>query len=285
MKQIIEKLKVQSPDGKDIKGKDPRHIVTPDAFTVSDKLLGLPLATPKRRAAAIGLDLLIIQQLSHIGSTLLGLSIIIIFILLANAKGKKTVGTFRRTLFRFLAILMFIYLVVVESMSYYETREFSLLKSDRSSVPVAELSENKQADIIEEDNPGDLSVTEQLSQAKQQIKDLEDDNAVLSTNEDSDLMDMLEALAKKFGYGFGWAGVYFTLFTFLLHGQTPGKFIFRIKVVQLDGQRLSVWSSFARYGGYAASVVTGLAGFLQIFWDPNRQGLHDKVASTVVIKV
>ncbi len=112
MKQIIEKLKVQSPDGKDIKGKDPRHIVTPDAFTVSDKLLGLPLAKPKHRAAAIGLDLLIIQQLSHIGSTLLGLSIIIIFILLANTKGKKTVGTFRRTLFRFLAILMFIYLVV-----------------------------------------------------------------------------------------------------------------------------------------------------------------------------
>jgi len=35
---------------------------------------------------------------------------------------------------------------------------------------------------------------------------------------------------------------------------------------------------------YAASVVTGLTGFLQIFWDSNRQGLHDKVASTVVVR-
>jgi len=291
MKQIIQRFKDQSSDENNNNGKDPRHIVTPDAFTVSDKLLGLPLATPKRRAAAIGLDLLIIQQLSHIGSTLLGLSIIVIFILLANAKGRKTVGTFRRSLFRILAILMFIYLVVVESMSYYETREFSLLKSDKSSIPVAELYDNEQLNDDEQHNKiesaidKDLSVNEQLSLAKQQIKDLEDDNAVLSTNEDSDLMDILEALAMKFGYGFGWAGVYFTLFTYLLHGQTPGKFVFRIKVVQLDGQRLSVWNSFARYGGYAASVVTGLAGFLQIFWDPNRQGLHDKVSSTVVIRL
>jgi len=170
-------------------------------------------------------------------------------------------------------------------MSYYETREFSLLKSDKSSIPIAELLDKNQSAIIEEQNPTDLSVSEQLSLANQKIKDLENDNASLLTNEDSDLMDILEVLAIKFGYGFGWAGVYFTLFTYLLNGQTPGKFVFRIKVVQLDGQRLSVWSSFARYGGYAASVVTGLAGFLQIYWDPNRQGLHDKVSSTVVIRL
>ena len=175
MKQIIDKIKEQSSDensdGANAKGKDPRHIVTPDAFTVSDALLGLPLATPKRRSAAIGLDLLIIQQLSHIGSTLLGLSIIVIFILLANAKGRKTVGTFRRSMFRIMAILMFIYLVVVESMSYYETREFSLLKSEKLPIPVAELSDKNQTEIIEEQTQTDLSVSEQLTLGNQKIKD------------------------------------------------------------------------------------------------------------------
>ena len=44
-----------------------------------------------------------------------------------------------------------------------------------------------------------------------------------------------------------------------------------------------MWSALGRYGGYAASFVTGLSGFFQIYWDANRQGLHDKVSSTVVI--
>ena len=40
--------------------------------------------------------------------------------------------------------------------------------------------------------------------------------------------------------------------------------------------------SFERFGGYAASLSTGLLGFLQILWDRNRQGLHDKAAGSLV---
>ncbi len=64
-----------------------------------------------------------------------------------------------------------------------------------------------------------------------------------------------------------------------------GKLLLRIRFVQLDGQRLSVWNSFGRYGGYAASAIIGLTGFLQIYWDPNRQGLHDNVSDTAVIPI
>src|SRR5690606_27897868 len=39
---------------------DPRSIITPDAFNVSEALLGTPLASPGRRLAAILLDLVII---------------------------------------------------------------------------------------------------------------------------------------------------------------------------------------------------------------------------------
>jgi uncharacterized RDD family membrane protein YckC len=36
-------------------------------------------------------------------------------------------------------------------------------------------------------------------------------------------------------------------------------------------------------GGYAAGFATGLLGFAQVFWDANRQGIHDRIVGTVVI--
>jgi len=93
-----------------------------------------------------------------------------------------------------------------------------------------------------------------------------------------------KAIIDDLGVGFGWAAFYFTVFTSLWQGQTPGKKIMKIKVLQLDGTALSLIDSFGRYGGYGAGVATGLLGFLQIFWDPNRQAIHDKISSTVVVK-
>ena len=93
----------------------------------------------------------------------------------------------------------------------------------------------------------------------------------------------LKGLVEDLGLGFGWAAFYFTMFTALWYGQTPGKKLFNIRVIQLDGTPLSVWDSFGRYGGYGAGIATGLLGFAQIFWDPNRQAIHDKISSTIVI--
>ena len=53
--------------------------------------------------------------------------------------------------------------------------------------------------------------------------------------------------------------------------------------MRLDGKPLGYWVSFERFGGYAASLFTGFEGFLRILWDPNRQGLEDKLAETVVV--
>lgn len=86
------------------------------------------------------------------------------------------------------------------------------------------------------------------------------------------------------GVGFGWLAVYFTAFLAMWRGQTPGKRLFRIRVMRLDGQPLGWWMSFERFGGYAASASVGLLGFAQILWDRNRQGLHDKACETVVIR-
>lgn len=91
-------------------------------------------------------------------------------------------------------------------------------------------------------------------------------------------------IVDDLGFGFGWAAFYFTLFTAWWRGQTPGKRLMGIRVIQLDGNHLGIWDSFGRYGGYGAGFATGLLGFAQIYWDPNRQAIQDKISATVVIK-
>jgi len=97
------------------------------------------------------------------------------------------------------------------------------------------------------------------------------------------IMSLLRSLADDLGLGLGWSGLYFTAFVALWNGYTPGKRLLRIRIIRLDGKPLGWWLAFERFGGYAASVATGLLGFLQIAWDRNRQGIHDKIAETVVI--
>jgi uncharacterized RDD family membrane protein YckC len=96
---------------------------------------------------------------------------------------------------------------------------------------------------------------------------------------------MARSTANDLGLTFGWIGVYFTLFLAWWNGYTPGKWLMGIRVLRLNGKRMSLWPAFERFGGYAASIATGLLGFAQIYWDPNRQGMHDHIAQTVVIRV
>ena len=95
---------------------------------------------------------------------------------------------------------------------------------------------------------------------------------------------VLRRIADDLGVGFGWAALYFTVFTTWWNGRTPGKRLARIRVVKLSGEPLTWWDSFERYGGYAAGFATGLLGFIQVYWDPNRQAIHDRIGRTVVVQ-
>ena len=53
-------------------------------------------------------------------------------------------------------------------------------------------------------------------------------------------------------------------------------------MLRLDGGPITWWVAFERAGGYAAGLATGLLGFLQIYWDANRQAIHDRIVGTVV---
>ena len=86
------------------------------------------------------------------------------------------------------------------------------------------------------------------------------------------------------GIGFGWGALYLTIIHAWWKGTSVGKKMFRIRVVMIDKRPLNLWLSFERVGGYAAGLATGMLGFAQIFWDPNRQAIHDKVSETIVIQ-
>lgn len=102
--------------------------------------------------------------------------------------------------------------------------------------------------------------------------------------EEPSVLRAATGFADDLGLGLGWAALYFSVSLTLWRGRTPGKRLFGIRVLQLDGRPVTWWTAFGRFGGYAAGLATGLVGFLQILWDRNRQGLHDKIAETVVVR-
>ena len=78
---------------------------------------------------------------------------------------------------------------------------------------------------------------------------------------------------------------YFALMTYFTNGQTIGKKIMRIKVVSVYHHRIGLWHCIERSLGYAASTLEFGIGFFQVYWNPNRMALHDRIAETMVIKV
>jgi uncharacterized RDD family membrane protein YckC len=67
-------------------------------------------------------------------------------------------------------------------------------------------------------------------------------------------------------------------------GQTIGKIVMGIKVVGKDGSRLTWGKALLRYVGYIVSGIVASIGFLWVAFDRKRQGWHDKIASTYVIR-
>ena len=99
------------------------------------------------------------------------------------------------------------------------------------------------------------------------------------------IIEWTKGLMSDLGIGLGWAALYFSVFTAWWRGQTLGKKLVGIEVVKLDGNYPSLWESFGRYGGYGAGFATGLLGFLQVYWDPNRQAIQDKISETLVLRL
>ena len=66
---------------------------------------------------------------------------------------------------------------------------------------------------------------------------------------------------------------------------TIGGIVLGLKVARLDGQPLTFVIALVRGLAAGFSVVVLFLGFLWIIWDKDKQGWHDRIAGTVVVKL
>ena len=79
---------------------------------------------------------------------------------------------------------------------------------------------------------------------------------------------------------------YYTLFEASKWQATPGKLALRLRVTDMNGQRLSIGRSAARNAVRLFNVLSGLIPFicyLPVAWTQRKQGLHDMVSSALVL--
>lgn len=238
--------------------EETKNYVTPYAFVVSEALLGKALASPTRRLCGLLIDLIVVASLTMMSITIFAFVMLIVSIAgYFKSKARQT-GSMAKTAFVIMAIIAALFL---SGSWFINSIEWGWSTSD----------------------------TEQVEKTKYNVQDSEETKPKSSGSEDEvpeisySLISYFKGFLSDMGLGFGWAAVYFSVFVAWFNGQTIGKMLLRIKVVKIDGKALSFWESFERYGGYSAGLATGLMGFLQIIWDPNRQAIHDKIAETVVL--
>ena len=112
------------------------------------------------------------------------------------------------------------------------------------------------------------------------LADFDDATSEPSANTYS-IVAWIKGLITELGLGFGWAALYYSVFAAWFNGKTPGKRLLNVKCsnsMVLDcryGRALVVMEVMG------AGLATGLLGFVQIYWDPNRQAIQDKISETL----
>lgn len=71
----------------------------------------------------------------------------------------------------------------------------------------------------------------------------------------------------------------------LYKSATPGKMALSARIVDADtGAPLTMMQSFIRYVGYFVSMIPLGVGFIWVAFDRRKQGWHDKMANSVVVR-
>ena len=81
----------------------------------------------------------------------------------------------------------------------------------------------------------------------------------------------------------GW--LYFSLMESSARGATVGKMAVGLRVVTEQGQRLSFANATGRYFAKFISAILLFIGFIMVAFTDRKRGLHDMIASTLVVKV
>lgn len=76
-----------------------------------------------------------------------------------------------------------------------------------------------------------------------------------------------------------------TIWFWLRYLGTPGKMALKLKIVDAKtGKKMTTGQAIGRYFAYLVSIIPFCLGFIWIGIDSKKQGWHDKLAGTVVIK-
>ena len=76
-----------------------------------------------------------------------------------------------------------------------------------------------------------------------------------------------------------------TVWFWLRYFGTPGKMALQLKIVDADtGGKLSLAQAIGRYFAYFVSAIPLLLGYIWVGIDKRKQGIHDKLAGTVVVR-
>ena len=75
------------------------------------------------------------------------------------------------------------------------------------------------------------------------------------------------------------------LFCWTHWGMTLGKLLFGIKIVDRNGANLTLEKSVIRLVGYLLCSLPFSLGFLWVAFDKKKQGIHDKMAESFVVKL
>ncbi len=240
-----------------------RFHVTDEPMFIEPSLMGKPLASPWRRGGAILVDL--------------ALLFVIFILFLGVAMHLQTGG-----------VIQNVWHAVTAGDSEARTRHVNevmtalfRLIDERNPEALPEplrnaLARNDREAIARFLEEHDLNISVELVSKGKTTLDMERDMLILRNDV---IVGKMSPLISQFAFFIA----YFTLFTWGLNGRTPGKLLFRIRVIRLDGKRLKLWNAFERAGGYSASLSTLSLGFLEAFWHPNRQTVHDRISGTVVV--
>ena len=239
--------------------------VSADTLNVAPDLLGAPLASPLRRLAAIGLDLLMVAVLSGLDGFWLAAALVV-FLYQMRTK-ERTKPSWWRNAWIWGACGLCLWLAVETGWQAWTARQAT---PQASSIPAVKAAAQKPEQKPEQSDADRIATLEdELAEARKPVP--------------FQWQTTLRKWWESTGVGFGWAIVYFSLIPAWLNGQSLGKKLLGLRVVELTGKPLTVRTCFSRYGGYAAGMATGMFGFVQILWDANRQSIQDKVAHTVVL--
>lgn len=77
---------------------------------------------------------------------------------------------------------------------------------------------------------------------------------------------------------------YFTLFVGW-RGQTPGKMLLGLKIIRVGGEEVGYARALLRWFGQGLGLLLFGLGFLMVAFSRRKQGLHDKLAGTYVVRL